>query len=88
MTVHSHCIDSFEGLLQRRRDVGGGGFAVNCEKNTIFNEHPVSAQPHLHLPVYIKGHLLPLVSLSIKSLPGQHSQNEQGYLIVCIIDHR
>ena len=39
MTVHLHSVESFEGLLQRcRRE---GGVAVNCEKNTIFPEHPV-----------------------------------------------
>ena len=38
-TVHSHCVESFDGLLQRcRRE---GGVAVNCEKITIFPEHPV-----------------------------------------------
>ena len=35
MTVHYHCVESFEG------DVGEGGVAVKCEKNTIFPEHPV-----------------------------------------------
>ena len=38
VTVHSHCIESFEGLYS---DVGEGGVTVNCEKNTIFPEHPV-----------------------------------------------
>ena len=38
MTVHSHCIESFEGLLHS--DEGEVGVAVNCEKNTIFPEHP------------------------------------------------
>ena len=33
MTVHSHCVESF--------DVGERGVAVKCEKNTIFPEHPV-----------------------------------------------
>ena len=31
-------------------DVGEGGVAVNCEKNTIFAEHPVySCAPYMHL---------------------------------------
>ena len=30
-------VESFEGLYS---DVGEGGVAVNCEKNTIFPEHP------------------------------------------------
>ena len=39
VTVHSHCVESFEGLLQRcRRGRGCSGF----EKNTIFPEHSVS----------------------------------------------
>ena len=33
VTVHSHYVES---------DVGKGGVPVNCEKNTIFPEHPVS----------------------------------------------
>ena len=35
VTVHSHRVESFES------DVGEGGVAMNCEKNTIFPEHPV-----------------------------------------------
>ena len=45
MTGHSHCVEcveSFEGLLYS--DVGEGGVAVNCEKNTISPEHPVVIQ--------------------------------------------
>ena len=38
VTVHSHCVENFEGL---HSDVGEGGVAVNCKKNTIFSEHPV-----------------------------------------------
>ena len=39
VTVHSHCVESFE---KNYSDVGEeGGVAVNCEKNTIFPEHPV-----------------------------------------------
>ena len=41
MTVHLHCVESFEGLSYS--DIGERGVEVNCEKNTIFNEHPVSA---------------------------------------------
>ena len=34
VTVHSHCVESFEGLLLRcRRE---GGVAVNCEKTQFF----------------------------------------------------
>ena len=38
VTVHSHCVESFEGLLQRCRL--GSGY-VGLWKNTIFPEHPV-----------------------------------------------
>ena len=39
VTVHSHCVESFEKTYS---DVGEGGVAVNCEKKTIiFPEHPV-----------------------------------------------
>ena len=31
--MHSHCVDSFEGLYG---DVDEGGVAVNCEKTQIF----------------------------------------------------
>ena len=55
LQVHSHCVESFEGLTMgvtvnshcvgalkvSYSDVGEGGVAVNCEKNTIFPEHPV-----------------------------------------------
>ena len=34
VTVHSHCVESFEGLLQRY--VGEKGVAVNCEKTHFF----------------------------------------------------
>ena len=34
-------------------DVGEGGVAVNCEKKTIFPEHPVSSP--LNVCVYVKG---------------------------------
>ena len=34
VTVHSHCVESFEGLLQRYVDEGG--VAVNCEKTQFF----------------------------------------------------
>ena len=33
LTVHSHCVQSFENLLQRY--VGEGGIAVNCEKHNF-----------------------------------------------------
>ena len=33
-TVHSHCVESFEGLL--KRNAGEGGVAVNCEKTQFF----------------------------------------------------
>ena len=39
VTVHSHCVESFEKLLQRY--VGEGWVEVDNEKNTIFPEHPV-----------------------------------------------
>ena len=39
VTVHSYCVESYEGLSQRCRRTRA--FAVNCEKNTIFLEHPV-----------------------------------------------
>ena len=35
VTVHSHCVESFEGLLQRGRGCS------ELWKNTIFPEHPV-----------------------------------------------
>ena len=35
VTVHSHCIESFESLLRRCRQ-RKGGFAVNCEKTQFF----------------------------------------------------
>ena len=38
VTVHSHCVESSEGVLN---DIGEGRVAVNCEKNTFFPEHPV-----------------------------------------------
>ena len=38
VTVHSHCIESFKVPYN---DVGEGGVAVNCKKNTIFPEHSV-----------------------------------------------
>ena len=44
VTVHSHCVENFEGL---HSDVGEGGVAVNCKK-TIFPEHPVVAT----LPIF------------------------------------
>ena len=39
VTVLSHCVDSFEGLLQRcpAMYVGGEGVAVNCEKTQFFS---------------------------------------------------
>ena len=33
VTVHSHCVEGFEGLYS---DVGKGGVAVNCEKTQFF----------------------------------------------------
>ena len=33
VTVHSHCVESIENLLQ---DVGEGGVAVNCKKTQFF----------------------------------------------------
>ena len=39
MSVHLHCVESFEGLLQQWRR--GRGCSV-LRKNTIFHEHPVS----------------------------------------------
>ena len=38
VTVHSHCVESFEGLLQRCRR---GRSCSELWKNTIFPEHPV-----------------------------------------------
>ena len=42
VTVHSHCVESFEGLLQRCRRGRG---CSELWKNTIFPEHPVVASP-------------------------------------------
>ena len=33
VTVHSHCVESFEGISYS--DVGEGGVAVNCEKHNF-----------------------------------------------------
>ena len=38
VTVHSHYVKS---LKVSYSDVDEGGVAVDCEKNTIFPEHPV-----------------------------------------------
>ena len=38
MAVHSHCVRT---LKVSYSDVGKGRVAENCEKNTIFPEHPV-----------------------------------------------
>merc|ERR1711860_140087 len=38
VTLHSHCVGSFEALLQRCRR---GGDTIDCKKNTIFPELPV-----------------------------------------------
>ena len=46
MTVHSHCVESFEGLLQR---CGRGRGCSEFLKNTFFPEHPVSPSPLSHL---------------------------------------
>ena len=40
VTIHSHCVESFESHLQRY--VGVGWVAFDNEKNTIFPEHPVA----------------------------------------------
>ena len=40
VAVHSHCVGSFEGLLQ---PYSRGRAAVNCEKHN-FSEHPVGSQ--------------------------------------------
>ena len=42
VSVHSHCVESFEGLLQQCRRGRG---CSKYEKNTIFPEHPVSQLP-------------------------------------------
>ena len=43
VTVHSHCVESFEGLLQRcRRGMG----LQRIVKNTIFPEQPVYMYVH------------------------------------------
>ena len=39
VTVHSHCVETFEGLLQRFSR--GRGCCSELSKNTIFPEHPV-----------------------------------------------
>ena len=42
--VHSHCVESFEGLLQRcRRGSARVGLQWIVEKITIFREHPVQS---------------------------------------------
>ena len=38
VTVHSNCVESFEVSYS---DVIEGAAAVNCEKSSIFSEHPV-----------------------------------------------
>ena len=40
VTVSSHCVVSLRCEVSYS-DEGEGGVAVNCEKNTIFPEHPV-----------------------------------------------
>ena len=35
VTVHSHCVESYEGLLQRYRR-GRGCVGLNCEKTQFF----------------------------------------------------
>ena len=35
VTLHSHCVESFEGLLHS--DVGEGGVAVNCEEKNNYS---------------------------------------------------
>ena len=42
VTVHSHCVESFEGLLQRCRQGRGCNELLN---NSIFPEHPVCHAP-------------------------------------------
>ena len=42
VTVHSHCVESFEGLLQRCRRGRG---CSELWKNTFFPEHPVQSTP-------------------------------------------
>ena len=38
VTVHSHCVESFEGFLQcLQSDLGEGGVAVNCRKTHNFS---------------------------------------------------
>ena len=39
MTVHSHCVESFENILQQY--VGEGWVAEDNEKTHFFPEHPV-----------------------------------------------
>ena len=51
VTVHSYCVESFEGLLQRCRR---GRVCNELWKNTIFPEHPVSKYTcNIFIYVYI-----------------------------------
>ena len=54
-TVHSHCVENFEGLLKRY--VGEGGVAVICEKTQFFPEHPVCT----HGPPFLLSQYLELI---------------------------
>ena len=61
VTVHSHCVESFEGLLLRCR--GEEGVAVNCE-NTLY----LTIHLSVCLSVYVD--ISPIKTLlSVKSLP-------------------
>ena len=53
MTVHSHCVESL-ALKVSLSDVGEGGVAVNCGKNTIFPEHPIVQPVGNENLVYVK----------------------------------
>ena len=54
-------------------DVGEGGVAVNCERKTVFPEHPVVYADVLYCTLCIKSLLLSLYNLGI-SAPCERSQ--------------
>ena len=61
VTVHSHCVESFEGLLQRCRRGRG---CSELSKNTIFPEHPVQAVPYL-----LPNRFIQIKLFNIKKIP-------------------
>ena len=75
VTVHSHCIESFEGVYSE------GGIAVNCEKNTIFPEHPVILYlKYTHVSLHdVKRYLQLLLSVRL-----QRSVLYQGTIYIFI----